>query len=195
MTPFPPPMPTKYSRRRNKTRLMEEMKQLHEQHEQATLERQFQLEETLRKMRNMNVPDEIVEMIEMQLQMMAPQLPQPPDLERLKSYELEQLADRFTSSFVEKTASGLKLWDFKVLLASAGRIEYTPNPDNLSDVTLFRDDGSLMVSLMGASATAFMRYLHYLGIFELEAAKTPCPDCGDKAPQDCETCGGLGWVL
>ena len=74
---------------------------------------------------------------------------------------------------------------------AAERIRYSNDP---ASVTIF-NAGDPFTELTGPAAVAFVRFLHYLGIFELEAAKKPCPECGEKPPQDCDTCGGLGWVI
>jgi hypothetical protein len=212
VTPLPMPMPYAYSRRRNKAQLIKQMQKLHEQQEQAMLERQFKMEELMGKLRESDMPAEIIGMLEMQLGILVPPPMEVPDAQKLKAEEMSQLADRFASSFIEKTNLGWKLWDFNHLLASATRVEYDPlseeirsdfTPDggmveatgNKTPLVILYCDEDPMQELTGKTALAFIRYLHYLGIFELEAAKKPCPDCGNKPPQDCEICGGLGWVL
>lgn len=194
MTPFPTPMPTSYSRRRNRHQMVEHMKQMAEQSEQAALERQFKIEDFKRMIDQSEMPEEVKAMIEMQLAALAPpeQQHEPPTLEQLKCNELEQLADLYAGSYVSREPNGVVvMWDFNYLLAHSGYVEYRGGSVYLH---VYGKDESPLV-LFGKTAEAFIRYLYYLGLFELESNKKPCPDCGSKPPQDCDTCGGLGWVL
>jgi hypothetical protein len=131
----------------------------------------------------------------MQLGAFIPPLMEPPNAEKFKAEEMEQLADRFAGIYIERTTKGFRTWNFQGLLTGPEITEIECETTGKVPVATLYAGHRVIEILEDDVAVAFIRYLHYLGIFELAAAKRPCPDCGNKPPQDCETCGGLGWVL
>lgn len=94
----------------------------------------------------------------------------------------------------------VEIFDFTALVQGATRIRYLPKGDPESDdapptVEIWRSDTDVGDYLHGKVAEAFIGYLHYSGLFLVEAAKRPCPDCSDGPLRDCETCGGLRWII
>lgn len=192
LNPFPA-YPAVYSRRRSKQKMIEQMQKLHEQWETMALDRQFKMQELLQKLDESGMPAELLSMMKIQLEMLAPPIQEAPSLEKLKSDEMEQLSDRFSGIYIQRNGDSFKSWNFAGLLAGEDvtAIEFDAG---FPRAIIYAGD-KVIECLEGVVAINFVRYLHYTGIFELEAAKKPCPECRNKPPQDCETCGGLGWVL
>jgi hypothetical protein len=183
-----------FSRRRNRKKLLEELNNQRAQAEMSQIEREVKTSDVVDKAVDKGFPAEVGDLLKMQFSngFGGFSMPEVPSEDEWRKNELEQLADRFSGSYVElKPDGGFKLWDFTFLLSKAATVEYF---NATTTITVgFSEGGS--VELQGKTAIAFMRYLHFIGIFEVENAKRSCPDCGDKIPQNCETCGGLGWVI
>jgi hypothetical protein len=95
--------------------------------------------------------------------------------------------------FVERLSRGFTIWDFADIVDGATRIEYDCDDRGVKGILVSKYQDEIQIS--GPALIPFLRYLHYLGIFQVEAARTPCPDCSTKEPMNCETCGGLGWLM
>jgi hypothetical protein len=182
--------------RRSRKRLVAQTRERLMEQQADVFAKRSMMEETIAKFENTpNLPPEIAQVIKMQMEAMMPQsLPDIPPDETLLRNDLESLADQFVGVFFEKNPDGTwKLWNFDMLIASAIHIYANPIHKDLS-FTIDTPDGQ-QYDLVGPTAIAFLRFLHYMGLMMLEANKIPCPVCGHKAPQDCLECGGLGWVL
>lgn len=186
----------------------QQMEMVRKTHEDQVLRNQFkrqEIENALERAEEKGFPQEIVDLLRLQMgDLMAPELPDIPPDKDLEQQELEQLSEQFIGSYLEKLPNGgWKAWDFRTLLMSASSAEYIPGFESMSSGTKKHNPAAVYVSLPSGDeitmendvAIAFVRYLHYLGLFRVEKAKRPCPNCGAKEPQDCETCGGIGWVL
>jgi hypothetical protein len=153
-----------------------------------------QIEDTFAKLEASQMPSEVIQILRMQLEAMMPHLPPeiPPD-EELRAQEMESLAEQFIGGYFErKPDGGWKLWNFVALVAGATMIEQRSSGQTLA----FEIQApGVDFELTGDTAVAFLRFMHYSGLMLLESNKIPCPQCGDKEPQDCPECCGLGWVL
>lgn len=180
-----------FSRRRNRRKLIEDLRAQRLQAEYESIEREVKTSDVVEKAVEKGFPLEIADLLKMQLNP-AGFMPQIPDEAAWRKNELDQLADRFAGSYIEQLPGGhVKLWDFTMIVARSTLMEYS---SDLMKVSCdFPEGGG--VELNGKVALAFIRYLYFIGLFEVENAKRPCPECGDKIPQNCETCGGLGWVI
>ena len=145
-------------------------------------------------------------MIAVQLSQFMPKVPDLPSDEELAQNELEMRAEQFSGSFIQTLPNGVtQLLDFSTILQPACQIDIVPPhlesvDPNVHDIArevplsvLVANPMGGRTTLYGAAAEAFIRYLHYVGVFQLEAAKMKCPQCSE--PCDCPECGGLGWVL
>ena len=168
-----------------------------------------QFEETLEKMRAKSggvVPEEFAQMMQMLLSLS--QMPfRPP-------YSGSSSLDDMTREFVRRRAADnpgvfvmgkengvVEIYDFTSLLARIDQLNYYPegDPDEPEGfrakpyVELIRA-GEYTI-LTGGAAKALMGFVHYQGVFLVEDAKRPCPDCASGSPRDCATCGGLRWII
>jgi hypothetical protein len=192
MIPFGAVQVPGFSRRRNRQKLIEELKRARERAEMNQIEREVETSDVVNKAVEKGLPSEMADLVKHQLGVLTTGfMPEVPNEETWKRNELDQLADRFAGYYLEKKADGWNLLDFGALVECSPSIRYFD-----SSVTItFEFTGGGSTAITGDAALAFIRYLHFIGLFEVENAKRPCPECGDKIPQNCETCGGLGWVI
>jgi hypothetical protein len=191
-------IPMQISNRRSRLKFSQGLKQRHEEAEMNNLIREQELNEACDKMLPTDLPEDmqglrdgIRMMAKAQFGKSFPVLPA--SEEAFRAEELEKLSEMFSGSYLQQTASGYKLWDFNKLLQGAISIEFKSEP-----LSVVLDIGPEVIELVGDDAQvgiALIRYIHHLGVFELEAAKRPCPECSTSEPKDCDTCGGCGWIL
>ena len=119
------------------------------------------------------------------------QEPMPDDPKTVARMELIKTAyEAQIGLFFETLPDGFRMLDFAEMIDGAMKIDYARVSDTISV-----DRGNYVLLVTGKAVIPFLRYLRYLGIFQVNAARVPCPDCGEKEPCDCETCGGLGWII
>jgi hypothetical protein len=118
--------------------------------------------------------------------------PMPEDARSISRSELMQGAyNVYVGTFLEKNDRGFVLWDFQSLVADAKAIDFDREQGSIT----IHSPGDANV-LTGATVMPFLRYLAYLGIFMVDEARKPCPECSSKPePVNCENCGGLGWIV
>ena len=183
--------------RRNRSKQLAQLREAQMQGEMNRMIREQEAFEAMDRLAEKGVPSEMIEFIKIQMRQLVPPVMTVPSDEELRQKELEALADQFAGSFIERDQNGsLKMWDFLLLLKMSTLIEQIQVNTEAYTGTLVRlSTENDTVELIGRTADAFLRYLHYIGIFQLEDAKLPCPECTDKPPRDCDVCGGLGWIL
>jgi hypothetical protein len=106
--------------------------------------------------------------------------------------------------WLDPEKKNFKLWDFEALLSMAVGVLYV-------DGYIVIEMAEEQIRFDADVSAAFMRYLHFLGVFEVDALKQVCPECmarrlhgfvvagapveaGGALP-DCTRCGGLGWII
>lgn len=171
-------------------------------HQQNTNHR---LEEALAQIKTKSgesLPPEIGHMLQVLMSVQGSQPFNPP----YPNLSLDQAADDFVRNtamthpgvYIHRTGGRVEIYDFAKLIAEANRIVYHPLGDERD-----RDPVAPTVevyipthtTIKGEPALAFLAFLHYAGLFLVDEAKRPCPDCTTGPPRDCETCGGLRWII
>lgn len=132
----------------------------------------------------------ILNVVQAMTQSNGPNLPDDP--KTMARHELMHSAyDLYIGTFVERLPrGGFVVWDFPQLLSEAIKVSYDPESK-----TAMIEAHMDQTEISGAALDPFLRYLHYMGVFMVADARKPCPDCIPGPPRDCESCGGLGWVI
>lgn len=170
----------------------------------ASDERQFQLlaqEAQLQDtMREMAVPDGFGQMLGAYIQAIkqmafpggAPGGP-PRDPAAYRAEMLEYAAYRWSGLYIERPPDGgLVLHDFEEYVRCAVRIHFAGSETGA--VYVISPDNEF--TLHGETVHAFLKYLHFIGMFAAIDARIPCPNCEPgKVNKDCTNCDGLGWTV
>ena len=156
------------------------------------IQREGQLGETLQKM---GMPEQMVDAAVAQVRAMREgsrmdDLPQ--TMKGLMRNIRENMGYCHAGKHLERGENGtFKLWDFDEIADRCIAIELDADGMILAELP---DGGSYEIG--GVAAQAFLRYLHFAGIFGAIKAREKCPKCGTlPEPGDCTRCGGLGWVV
>lgn len=187
--------------RRSRTRLVAESRRRLLDQQADIFAKRSQMEEMFSRFEsNPNIPAELMAVLKMQIEALMPhELPDIPPDEELIRNELEGLADSYSGAHFEETPKGYILRNFGQILMNASHIEKRTTdlgPGWGSTAVEFSViTPSIDYDFSGPTAVAFERYLYFSGLMTLETNKMPCPQCGEKEPQDCPECGGLGWIL
>jgi hypothetical protein len=213
MMPYIPPMlpmlSSPYYSRRNRTKTLEAMREQSEKYADQQLNNLCRSQNILEVIEKSELPEGLRAAVKAQVEASmpppGPDAPPVPTLEQLKRQEIDQAAERWSGVHFElEENGGFLCWDFRAMLERSKGLEYHPaysrqtftGEEEAIEAVVFIDYGTGdMDELRGGAAIAFLRYLRFIGIMEMVEARRKCPDCGDLPPRDCDTCGGLGWVV
>jgi hypothetical protein len=107
MIPFGAVQVPGFSRRRNRQKLIEELKRARERAEMNQIEREVETSDVVNKAVEKGLPSEMADLVKHQLGVLTTGfMPEVPNEETWKRNELDQLADRFAGYYREKKADG-----------------------------------------------------------------------------------------
>lgn len=176
-------------------------------HLQRQEETKHRFQEAMERIKGQHkdLPEELLAMYELVMSQAgggdyyrAPELPLARQVEqfvRARAYQMPGMyIDRHSAQ-----GSGFEVYDFATLTERADRLIYDPSvhrsPREPAGPRIEIWHGEQSKTVWGEPARALLRWLHYQGVFLVEAARRPCPECGAGEPKDCDTCGGLGWIV
>ena len=117
----------------------------------------------------------------------------PRDPAAYRAEMIEYAAYRWSGLYIERPPDGgLVMHDFEEYVHCAVRIHFAGGPQE----TVYIVSSDNEFTLHGETVQAFLKYLHFIGMFAAIDARIPCPNCEPgKVNKTCTNCDGLGWTV